>query len=441
QGECRDDGAINCNLGNIDSGARATVEVTITASAVGELVINPFTKSSNLDSNTENNQFTSNISVTSPTIGLSSTSFSFTSVTGNPNPRPQALHIANVGDGRLNWFVSSVCSATLQQADLAEWLRITPSQGNIADEPQTVTLQPVIAGLEERTHRTSFFITSAGATNDCQLVSVELTVLSPVGRPQQSAVNLQKWEAQGLAEAVRQFLDAEKTNVTDQAQQRWFDIGETLAEALEADSTSLRPLSNPARSVRTASSELAAVGSVFGNWGPNNGLPLNLGETTLEFARTISEVLSGRQPWQSLGIVRVDSAGTDSLYVAYDRAEGKALVHLDVFNPSAPGQIDAVIPIAVGEDGSSLVLGGDEESVVFARRVPMVMVNLQSPGELRVFDQIGRLSGVINGSTVEIIPSSVFAGETVSILLASEAQAQMLRYEITGTEQGAYGLD
>ncbi|MCI0441058.1 MAG: hypothetical protein L0177_18290, partial [Chloroflexi bacterium] len=329
---------------------------------------------------------------------------------------------------------------TGEQANLAPWLGMNPVQGSVTDGSQTLTLLASAAGLAEGTHRTSFFVTSAGATNDCQRIAVDLTVLPPAGRAQQNSVNLQPSEEQALARIIGQFLEGQKASVTDQAQVRWFEIGQTLAGSLESDGVVRRPLSDPGRNIEFAASTLASVSSVMGRWGPGSAVPAPLGEGALEFIASMSGVLSGGQAWQTLGVARVDSAGTDSLYVAYDRAEGRLLVHLDVFNPAAPGQIDAVIPVSVGEDGVSLTLGSIEGSAVLVRRVPMVMVNLQSPGELRVFDQLGRVTGVISRETIEKIPSSVFAGETASILLASDAEARRLRYEITGTEEGLYGL-
>ncbi|MCI0439669.1 MAG: DUF11 domain-containing protein, partial [Chloroflexi bacterium] len=140
QGACRDDGTINCNLGNLPGGASATVRVVITTDLVGELVVSPSVRSSNLDSNDQNNALLVNINVTSPTIGLSGTALSFTTVRGNPNPRAQQLRITNAGDGSLNWFASNTCSSTGEQANLAPWLGMNPVQGSVTDGSQTLTL-------------------------------------------------------------------------------------------------------------------------------------------------------------------------------------------------------------------------------------------------------------------------------------------------------------
>jgi hypothetical protein len=61
---------------------------------------------------------------------------------------------------------------------------------------------------------------------------------------------------------------------------------------------------------------------------------------------------------------------------------------------------------------------------------------LFSPGELRVYDSQGRVTGLVNGIVKDEIPGSVYSSGTVIILDPSDSY----RYEVVGTEEGEYGL-
>ena len=56
---------------------------------------------------------------TTPTIGVSPTSLSFTATVGGSNPANQTLSITNTGSGTLNWTAS----------DNATWLTLAPTSG------------------------------------------------------------------------------------------------------------------------------------------------------------------------------------------------------------------------------------------------------------------------------------------------------------------------
>jgi len=61
----------------------------------------------------------------------------------------------------------------------------------------------------------------------------------------------------------------------------------------------------------------------------------------------------------------------------------------------------------------------------------------RSPGELRVYDSEGRVTGVVDGIIRTEIPDSFFLDDCVSIPSASDSY----RYEIAGTTNGSYGLE
>jgi len=61
---------------------------------------------------------------------------------------------------------------------------------------------------------------------------------------------------------------------------------------------------------------------------------------------------------------------------------------------------------------------------------------LGSPGELRVYDSQGLVTGLINREMKEEIPNSAYFNNTVMIL----SQGNSYRYEVAGREDGSYGL-
>ncbi|NIA11458.1 MAG: PKD domain-containing protein, partial [Nitrospiraceae bacterium] len=67
------------------------------------------------------------------------------------------------------------------------------------------------------------------------------------------------------------------------------------------------------------------------------------------------------------------------------------------------------------------------------------IIELNSPGELRVYDSQGNITGIVNGKIIEEIPYSTYDenNESVIISLAEDTY----RYEVIGTGVGTYGLD
>ncbi len=104
---------------------------------------------------------------TSPTIGISPSSFSFTATAGGANPANQSLSVSNTGGGTLNWTAS----------DNATWLTISPTSGTA---PSTVTLSVNITGLAAGTYNGTVTVSATGATNTPVNIPVTLTV-NPTG--------------------------------------------------------------------------------------------------------------------------------------------------------------------------------------------------------------------------------------------------------------------
>ncbi len=100
---------------------------------------------------------------TSPTIGVSPASLSFTATAGGSNPANQTVNITNTGGGTLNWTAS----------DNASWLTVSPASGTA---PSTLTASVNITGLAAGTYNGTITISATGATNTPVSVPVTLTV-------------------------------------------------------------------------------------------------------------------------------------------------------------------------------------------------------------------------------------------------------------------------
>jgi len=77
-----------------------------------------------------------------------------------------------------------------------------------------------------------------------------------------------------------------------------------------------------------------------------------------------------------------------------------------------------------------------ETSTLFTPLINWIVGKLFSPGELRVYDSQGRVTGLVNGEVKEEIPNSGYFNNTIMILSPSGSY----RYEVAGTEDGSYGL-
>ncbi|MFP5260457.1 MAG: S8 family serine peptidase [Blastocatellia bacterium] len=102
---------------------------------------------------------------TSPAIGVSPSSMSFTATAGGASPAGQSLSITNAGAGTLSW------SASVNTT----WLSVSPASGTA---PSTVSVSVNSSGLAAGTYNGAITVTGTGATNSPVTVPVTLTVTS-----------------------------------------------------------------------------------------------------------------------------------------------------------------------------------------------------------------------------------------------------------------------
>ena len=77
----------------------------------------------------------------------------------------------------------------------------------------------------------------------------------------------------------------------------------------------------------------------------------------------------------------------------------------------------------------------DPESIIDHVQI----VRFHSPGELRVYDSQGRVTGLVNGEVKEKIPGSVYDNVINVVTIFSPSDSYL--YEVVGTGIGTYGLD
>lgn len=103
-----------------------------------------------------------------PELKVSPLSLSFNAAAGGSNPAAQAVSIAEVEGGALDWTAA---------AD-RNWLKLSQAAGTA---PATLAVSAEIAGLSPGTYHGTVTVTSSGATGSPQTVAVTLTVAAAPG--------------------------------------------------------------------------------------------------------------------------------------------------------------------------------------------------------------------------------------------------------------------
>jgi PKD domain len=98
------------------------------------------------------------------------------------------------------------------------------------------------------------------------------------------------------------------------------------------------------------------------------------------------------------------------------------------FGPSIPPGFRVSDSAYFSPDSHPINFPDDDLDLTFA--------HLCSPGELRVYDSLGRVTGLVNGNIKEEIPESSYFDEMVMIPVSSDS----FKYEVHGTDEGSYGL-
>ncbi|MBM3210768.1 DUF1566 domain-containing protein [Candidatus Poribacteria bacterium] len=94
---------------------------------------------------------------------------------------------------------------------------------------------------------------------------------------------------------------------------------------------------------------------------------------------------------------------------------------------------------SLGDDGEiakNIIIG--KANAIVPELQNFACATLQSPGELRVYDSQGRVTGLVNGNKKEEIPNSAYIDESEDILIFPADG--VYQYEVIGTDTGSYNL-
>jgi len=112
-----------------------------------------------------------------------------------------------------------------------------------------------------------------------------------------------------------------------------------------------------------------------------------------------------------------------------------------VSNRDGGSDLDVYVMNADGTSIACLVdWEGDETHPTWSpiESPDLTFVYLCSPGELRVYDSQGRVTGLVNGEIKEEIPNSTYNEEMEMVMILSSSDS--FTYEVKGTDEGSYGL-
>lgn len=136
-------------------------------------------------------------------------------------------------------------------------------------------------------------------------------------------------------------------------------------------------------------------------------------------------------------LVEIDLRAGDSPLRWYSSIIGK------LFLPGVDVNLDGEIEVDVVVN----TIEGSSEPVTFTYRdeaattiEPMIFTALCSPGEVRLYDAQGRVTGLVNGTAKEEIPNSFYFEDEKVIIVTDPGDQSSYRYEVRGTSSGEYSL-
>ncbi|MFC2166793.1 GDSL-type esterase/lipase family protein [Acidobacteriota bacterium] len=109
------------------------------------------------------------LTILSLSIGLDKTTLSFGGILGESNPSVQTFQIRNSGSGGLDYQIS------VDQ----QWLSVSPSSGDSNGEWDEIQVSVDISNLAPGTYHGNITISAENASNTPQVITVQLTILSP----------------------------------------------------------------------------------------------------------------------------------------------------------------------------------------------------------------------------------------------------------------------
>jgi len=146
------------------------------------------------------------------------------------------------------------------------------------------------------------------------------------------------------------------------------------------------------------------------------------GDTEKTFSPVLSETQFRGDTFRGIRVEAFDAINVIIL--------GWAGIHFSLHGPSIPVPFFECSSVAFQPNSSQVDC-----------QLPLSAPNLNfaslfSPGELRVHDSQGRVTGLVNGQVIEEIPNSTYFNNTIILISPSDSYT----YEVAGTDNGTYGL-
>ena len=150
-------------------------------------------------------------SPTSPAIGVSSRSLTFTAQQGGSNPATETLRINNTGGGTLNWSASSNST----------WLTVLPNSGT---GDGTITVQATTGSLTAINHTATITLSAPGVTPVPVQVTFRVTAVPPAPSLTLNTSPLAFTATQGTNPAAQPFTVTSNVTWTARTDQTWLIV-------------------------------------------------------------------------------------------------------------------------------------------------------------------------------------------------------------------------
>ncbi|MCH7736176.1 MAG: fibronectin type III domain-containing protein [Chloroflexi bacterium] len=265
--------------------------------------------------------------------------------------------------------------------------------------------------------------------------------------------NLADWELRELGRLVTLLSIGQRTREMSEEKLHLLDVAEALGARIENSDSWLNYNFVTGKTKRDYISDVASdmiigatVHSLCLPLFALLGLPGALCEGVIfvvEAIPLVIPVVAEKMELGDLGTVRLHTPGESEITIDYSKGSGQVFIRVDVFD-SSPGRIVAILPVV---DVSRTLSGvqqlaprWDAAKIVFPA-VDVMTVQIQSPVELRVVDEGGLITGIVNGEIKRQILGSSYFDETVTII-SNRQETGSAAYNITvvGETDGEYGI-
>ena len=110
---------------------------------------------------------------------------------------------------------------------------------------------------------------------------------------------------------------------------------------------------------------------------------------------------------------------------------------LVALRPTGELDVPVTVKTSIGESEERIIFTFNCDGLPPIDIEDSLMVSLASPGELRIYDSQGRVTGLVNGEVKTEVPNSDYYNEQLIVFNARDSY----RYEVVGVDDDTYGLN